>query len=121
MNWSTWQPVSPSVTAETFYDTLANSPAAVLHFWAVWEKYSWSLDVRLQQLRPVLAPQVDFYSVDVDEEANWQVCSRYNIQTTPTLLFFINGNLRDNFVGLRSIIELEDRLRLWQKADYEPA
>lgn len=40
--------------------------------------------------------------VDVDNEANQELVSHFNIRSIPTLLFFKNGQLADTLVGATS-------------------
>jgi thioredoxin 1 len=52
---------------------------------------------------------ISFYKLDVDNAL--EVSKKYGIMSIPTLLYFIDGNLVESIVGLRSKSELEEIIK----------
>ena len=53
--------------------------------------------------------EISFYKLDVDNAL--EVSKKYGIMSIPTLLYFIDGNLVESIVGLRSKSELEEIIK----------
>jgi len=84
------------VTSKNFEKALQAAPGvAVVDFFATW-------------CGPckMLAPEIQFYKVDVDEAP--ELASSFKVMSVPTLAFFKNGELVKKNVGAVSYEELEE-------------
>ena len=78
-------------------EILENSGVKVVDFFAEW-------CMPCQMMHPILEevereyPNVRFYAVNIDEQA--ELASTYGIQSVPTVIFFRNGQMVDQKVGL---------------------
>ena len=66
-----------------------------------------------KMLKPVLEELSNaghaIYSVNVDD--NKDLATKYHISSIPTVLFFKNGKVVDEFVGLREEEEIQDMIK----------
>ena len=56
-------------------------------------------------------PDVGFFALDVDIEANHPILNRYEIMSLPTLICFVNGTAREVRVSLKQREGLRERLQ----------
>ena len=85
----------------------ADKPVLV-DFWA-----SWCMPCKMQgevlhEVFPKLAGKVKVVKVNVDESE--KIALAYNIVSIPTLMIFVNGELKEKTVGLTSSGELSEML-----------
>ena len=85
---------------DLFDTTIAESGKPVLvDFWAAWCGPCLALAPILEELANE-TDAVQICKVDVDQ--NQELAARYNIRSIPTMLFFKNGEMADQLVGLVS-------------------
>ncbi|HEX2100669.1 MAG TPA: thioredoxin [Candidatus Synoicihabitans sp.] len=107
---------SPSIhpvaaTAADFQEhVLAASEAGLVlvDFWAPWCGPCKALAPALVELARVDADRVQVVKVDTDEEPD--LATRYGIRALPTLLFFRDGQVVDQIVGLQSLAAIRERV-----------
>jgi thioredoxin 1 len=80
----------------------------VVDFYATWCGPCKRLSPLLDELAGPLAGKIKFVKVNVDEAT--ALSQRFAIQGIPTLLFFKNGKVVDQIVGLPAVDELKTRL-----------
>ena len=80
----------------------------IVDFWAEWCGPCKMIGPLLDEIAREKAGVVKVAKVNVDE--NQSLSSKYNIRAIPALLFFKNGQLRDQVIGMISKKDLLNRL-----------
>ncbi len=80
----------------------------IVDFWAEWCGPCKMIAPMLDEIAKEKASAVKVAKVNVDE--NQSLSLKYNIRAIPTLLFFKNGQLRDQVTGMTSKKDLLGRL-----------
>ena len=100
------------VTTETFEKEVLSSDVPVLvDFWAEWCGPCKMLTPVLEKLSKENEGKIQIFKVNVDECQ--QLAVQFNIRSIPTLLFFKDGQVQEQVVGLKSESDLQasiDRL-----------
>jgi thioredoxin 1 len=87
--------------------TRSDKPVLV-DFWAEWCGPCKLIAPLLDEIAREKAGSVKIAKVNVDE--NQSLSSKYNIRAIPSLLFFKNGQLRDQVTGMTSKKDLLSRI-----------
>jgi thioredoxin 1 len=87
--------------------TRSDKPVLV-DFWAEWCGPCKLIAPLLEEIAREKAGSVKIAKVNVDE--NQSLSSKYNIRAIPSLLFFKNGQLRDQVTGMTSKKDLLSRI-----------
>ena len=97
------------VKDETFQeDVLKSSTPVLVDFWADWCGPCKMIAPLLDEIAREKAGALKVAKVNVDE--NQSLSIKYNIRAIPALLFFKNGQLRDQVTGVTSKKDLLNRV-----------
>jgi len=85
-----------------------NDKAVIVDFWAEWCGPCKMIAPLLDEIAKEKGESVKVAKVNVDE--NQSLSSKFNIRAIPSLLFFKNGQLRDQVTGMTSKKDLLGRI-----------
>ena len=106
----TKQPTTITLTDGNFNDqVLENLQPSVVHFRTTWSGSSDTMTCIIDDLAPVYSGKVTFGEIDADEYS--EIAVQFGIESVPTLLFFNNGKVVDQILGMISRSELSDKLK----------
>jgi thioredoxin 1 len=79
---------------------LQSKTPVLLEFGAVWCKPCKTIETFLHKLAQGWGSKVLLAKLDVDESPDLAI--KYGVMTVPSILFFINGELKERMIGLTS-------------------
>jgi thioredoxin 1 len=82
----------------------------IADFWADWCPPCRALAPVLERVVKSLDGQLRFARIEVDEGANMKLAGRYALKGFPTVLLFMNGEVRGRFSGARAEHWIKDFL-----------
>jgi thioredoxin 1 len=97
-----------NLDASNFASTIQNNPLVLVDFWAPWCGPCKSLAPVLEALAQEMAGKAQICKVNVDTAT--ELAAQYSVRAIPTLLFFKNGEVVDQKVGLLSKDDLKNTL-----------
>ena len=89
-------------------EVLTSNKLSVVDFWAEWCGPCRAIGPIIEDLSKEYDGKVNVGKVNVDN--NQSLSLRYNVRAIPTLLFFKDGQLRDQVTGMTSKKDLINRL-----------
>jgi len=98
-----------TVTDDTFKEVIRKYPFLVVDCWATWCPPCLILSPIIDELAKEFAGKVVFGKMNVDDSP--RTAAELGIMAIPTLLFYKNGKLVDNVVGVMPKSVLEDKIR----------
>ena len=88
-----------SITTQEFEEkVIGGDKPALVDFWAEWCGPCKMLSPVVDSVSEQLSDKVDFYKVNVDEEA--ELAREYGIMSIPTLILFKDGEIVEQSIGL---------------------
>ncbi len=91
------------------FDETIKQGVVVIDFWAAWCGPCRMIAPTIEELAQE-HPEVTFAKLNVDEYP--QLASRHGVMSIPTLLFFADGELKDNSIGAVPKAVIEKKLEL---------
>ena len=99
-----------NITDEEFEDSiLKNSGVCLVDFWAEWCGPCKQISPILEEIASDENNDVTIAKINIDE--NPRVATDYGIRSIPTMLLFVNGELKDTKVGALLKQELNDWIK----------
>ena len=99
-----------NITDEEFEDSiLKNSGVCLVDFWAEWCGPCKQISPILEEIASEENNDVTIAKINIDE--NPRVATDYGIRSIPTMLLFVNGELKDTKVGSMPKQELNDWIK----------
>ena len=99
-----------NITDEEFEDSiLKNSGVCLVDFWAEWCGPCKQISPILEEIASEENNDVTIAKINIDE--NPRVATDYGIRSIPTMLLFVNGELKDTKVGALLKQELNDWIK----------
>lgn len=98
-----------SVTNDSFDQEVLKSPDLVMvDFWATWCGPCKIVAPVVEELAKEYEGKARFAKVNTDENAD--LASKYNIRGIPTLIFFKDGEVKDQIVGAVPKAQLKSKI-----------
>ncbi|WP_126447093.1 thioredoxin family protein [Sulfuricystis multivorans] len=95
---------------ETRVIEASKSVPVIVDFWADWCPPCRALTPVLERIALAMEGRLKLAKVEVDEGANMKLAGRYGLKGFPTVLLFIDGEIRGRFSGARAEHWLRDFL-----------
>ena len=89
-------------------EVFENSQPVLVDFWADWCGPCHMIAPTIEELAADFKGRAKVGKLDVDN--NYGVAAQYGIRSIPTLLFFKDGEVVDQVIGVRAKKELADKL-----------
>jgi thioredoxin 1 len=95
------------LTDQNFEETIKNAKLPVLvDVYTDWCPPCKMLGPIVEKLSGEYAGKVDFYKLNLDE--NHQTGEKFQVDRIPTVIIFINGEIKSSFIGLKQEKEIKD-------------
>ena len=99
-----------NITDEEFEDSiLKNSGVCLVDFWAEWCGPCKQISPILEEIASEENNNLTIAKINIDE--NPRIATDYGIRSIPTMLLFVNGELKDTKVGSMPKQELNDWIK----------
>ncbi len=93
----------------TIFDPVIKQGLVVVDFWADWCGPCRALAPTIEELAGE-HPEITFAKLNVDDHP--ELASRHGVMSIPTLMFFVDGELKDSSIGVVPKTVIEKKLEL---------
>ncbi|MEO0143283.1 MAG: thioredoxin domain-containing protein [candidate division WOR-3 bacterium] len=69
----------------------------LVYFWAIWSPICITVTQILEEIDEIFAGKINIGKVNVDNEI--KTANEFDIQNIPTLIFFMNGKIKEKIIG----------------------
>ena len=105
-------PQQTQLTSETFSEFVRGHRFVVIHFWAAWNGYDYTMQKLLESKIPgELRERATFAQFDNDPPAHHEICRQHNVLNVPFLAFYRDGSLARSVTGMRKPEVIAEYLR----------
>lgn len=91
-------------------ETVLSDGLTILYFSAPWCGPCKVLSPIMNEIGETNKDNINLVKINIDE--NQDLALSYGIRGVPTVLFFKNGEQKDNFIGVKSINEIQEKIDL---------
>lgn len=91
-------------------EVLENTQPVIVDFWADWCRPCTMISESIDALVKDFAGLITVGKVDIDK--NNSLAVQYNIRSIPTLLFFKNGKIVDQVIGVMSMKRIAEKIEV---------
>ncbi|PAF45276.1 thioredoxin [Helicobacter sp. 13S00401-1] len=90
------------------FDSVVKNGVSMVDFWAPWCGPCRMLAPIIDELAAEYAGKANICKVNTDEEE--ELGAKFGIRSIPSMLFFVNGELKDTIVGATSKQVIQDKI-----------
>lgn len=91
-----------------FTKALESTKPVVVNFYTNWCNPCKDIEPYLEKLNYELGDKVVFVKVDI--EKNSSIANQYGVKLIPTIMIFLNGEVKDFSVGTLAVKDLKEKL-----------
>jgi thioredoxin len=115
-------PDLPLISGDQFKDKVDQSKTpVVLDFWATWCAPCKVYSPVIAETSKSYAGKMVFYKVDVSDFSNDKIVQNYSIQSLPTVLVIVKGQVVERWEGILKTKDLKSKLNQVLKAWGKPS
>ena len=96
------------LTSEDLDDKVAEKGDIIVDCWGTWCGHCEAVATHIERVAEEYEERVAFAKILIDDEPD--LIDRFDIRSQPVLLFFKDGELIDRSIGLKSIVELREKI-----------
>ncbi len=101
-----------NLSSETFEEVIASATTPVLvDFWAPWCGPCKAIAPILTELATEFSGKLRIAKVNIDDDGNDAIATKFGIRAIPTMLLFKNGKVAEQIVGMVPKAALQEKIK----------